>query len=101
MIFFDLWYKLGVFFSLFRCLDVLFFFLSRRRHTRGALVTGVQTCALPIVTDVVQPLVERIRSRQEDRRRMITQFRLGSDPARIGPIASRAGEPVRAIRSSS
>src|SRR3546814_14223046 len=26
----------------------LFFFLSRRRHTRCALVTGVQTCALPI-----------------------------------------------------
>src|SRR3546814_8995048 len=27
---------------------VLFFFASRRRHTRCALVTGVQTCALPI-----------------------------------------------------
>src|SRR3546814_1897283 len=26
---------------------VLFFFSSRRRHTRCALVTGVQTCALP------------------------------------------------------
>src|SRR3546814_17664517 len=26
----------------------MFFFSSRRRHTRGALVTGVQTCALPI-----------------------------------------------------
>src|SRR3546814_13649666 len=26
----------------------IFFFSSRRRHTRGALVTGVQTCALPI-----------------------------------------------------
>src|SRR3546814_3641022 len=25
-----------------------FFFASRRRHTRRALVTGVQTCALPI-----------------------------------------------------
>src|SRR3546814_5217553 len=25
-----------------------FFFSSRRRHTRCALVTGVQTCALPI-----------------------------------------------------
>src|SRR3546814_6437834 len=25
-----------------------FFFASRRRHTRCALVTGVQTCALPI-----------------------------------------------------
>src|SRR3546814_6421482 len=29
---------------------MLFFFSSRRRHTRCALVTGVQTCALPICT---------------------------------------------------
>src|SRR3546814_10004013 len=29
-------------------LILLFFFSSRRRHTRCALVTGVQTCALPI-----------------------------------------------------
>src|SRR3546814_3530163 len=28
----------------------VFFFSSRRRHTRCALVTGVQTCALPIST---------------------------------------------------
>src|SRR3546814_3761169 len=28
-----------------------FFFSSRRRHTRCALVTGVQTCALPISYD--------------------------------------------------
>src|SRR3546814_3105527 len=28
-----------------------FFFSSRRRHTRCALVTGVQTCALPILLD--------------------------------------------------
>src|SRR3546814_7089984 len=28
--------------------SVFFFFSSRRRHTRCALVTGVQTCALPI-----------------------------------------------------
>src|SRR3546814_6293755 len=27
---------------------VFFFFSSSRRHTRCALVTGVQTCALPI-----------------------------------------------------
>src|SRR3546814_7613394 len=34
-------------------LDMLlvFFFSSRRRHTRCALVTGVQTCALPIFED--------------------------------------------------
>src|SRR3546814_13164415 len=30
------------------CIVVVFFFSSRRRHTRCALVTGVQTCALPI-----------------------------------------------------
>src|SRR3546814_1883081 len=30
----------------------LFFFSSRRRHTRCALVTGVQTCALPIFSDL-------------------------------------------------
>src|SRR3546814_5440967 len=28
--------------------SLFFFFSSRRRHTRCALVTGVQTCALPI-----------------------------------------------------
>src|SRR3546814_2211802 len=27
---------------------MVFFYTSRRRHTRCALVTGVQTCALPI-----------------------------------------------------
>src|SRR3546814_12897748 len=33
-------------------LVILFlFFSSRRRHTRCALVTGVQTCALPIYAD--------------------------------------------------
>src|SRR3546814_2772421 len=29
---------------------IIFFFSSRRRHTSCALVTGVQTCALPIFT---------------------------------------------------
>src|SRR3546814_5712840 len=33
-------------------MSVVFFFSSRRRHTRCALVTGVQTCALPISTAV-------------------------------------------------
>src|SRR3546814_15039641 len=31
------------------CRGVSFFFSSGRRHTRCALVTGVQTCALPIL----------------------------------------------------
>src|SRR3546814_5161249 len=43
---------------------VLFFFSSRRRHTRCALVTGVQTCALPIyLTDVLlDPASEAMRT---------------------------------------
>src|SRR3546814_5839511 len=36
------------------CYCLLFFFSSRRRHTRCALVTGVQTCALPI--SVIEPM---------------------------------------------
>src|SRR3546814_2138321 len=35
-----------------------FFFSSRRRHTRCALVTGVQTCALPIWYDGVKKAVK-------------------------------------------
>src|SRR3546814_3246064 len=37
-----------VFMSYYALLVCYFFFTSRRRHTRCALVTGVQTCALPI-----------------------------------------------------
>src|SRR3546814_6423369 len=33
----------------------MFFFSSRRRHTRCALVTGVQTCALPISNGAGRP----------------------------------------------
>src|SRR3546814_6340708 len=33
--------------------SLFFFFSSRRRHTRCALVTGVQTCALPISYDTL------------------------------------------------
>src|SRR3546814_2616150 len=43
------------------CADVLFF-SSRRRHTRCALVTGVQTCALPI-SRLVVPAVEILDTR--------------------------------------
>ena len=33
----------------FRRVFFFFFFSSRRRHTRSGRVTGVQTCALPIL----------------------------------------------------
>src|SRR3546814_3061339 len=37
-----------------RLLFFFFFFSSRRRHTSCALVTGVQTCARPILTSYVE-----------------------------------------------
>src|SRR3546814_19105893 len=41
-------------YSCVRCFHLYFFFFSsRRRHTRCALVTGVQTCALPIYEHVL------------------------------------------------
>src|SRR3546814_7153253 len=44
-----------------------FFFSSRRRHTRCALVTGVQTCALPISADQFHAqLGERYEQRRHD-----------------------------------
>src|SRR3546814_1046078 len=43
---------------------VRFFFSSRRRHTRCALVTGVQTCALPIFRKIEEGFVSRIPDRE-------------------------------------
>src|SRR3546814_6478661 len=57
--------------SIVMCLIVVcfFFFSSRRRHTRCALVTGVQTCALPIlareITGFSNPRVKGVRSLRE------------------------------------
>src|SRR3546814_7900308 len=43
----------------------VFFFSSRRRHTRCALVTGVQTCALPIWGLAVDEAAARIAAIRE------------------------------------
>src|SRR3546814_19411872 len=43
----------------------LFFFSSRRRHTRCALVTGVQTCALPISNHCSVPETNTTRAKEQ------------------------------------
>src|SRR3546814_1471710 len=40
---------------------MIFFFSSRRRHTRCALVTGVQTCALPIYPAIVSDRLRKLQ----------------------------------------
>src|SRR3546814_19722384 len=61
---------------LFSCYDFsggcCFFFSSRRRHTRCALVTGVQTCALPISVLAQRPRhVQRRALQPEPARRQL------------------------------
>src|SRR3546814_19533267 len=56
-----------------------FFFSSRRRHTRCALVTGVQTCALPIFR-LAPP---RDARREERREHSDRNNRKGEERARI------------------
>src|SRR3546814_11848630 len=80
-----------------------FFFSSRRRHTRCALVTGVQTCALPIY------LARRVRKRPF--RRITWVWRHGApdhigsaltvDVGDIGAVADAReqwGEVVESLR---
>src|SRR3546814_18152031 len=54
-----------------RFVACVFFFSSRRRHTRCALVTGVQTCALPIfmtgLTAAYITVIDRLVAEQEAR----------------------------------
>src|SRR3546814_5561333 len=53
---------------------IFFFFSSRRRHTRCALVTGVQTCALPICF-FVTPRVADIPEIEEFLRESVPEVR--------------------------
>src|SRR3546814_5568003 len=66
---------------------LLFFFSSRRRHTRCALVTGVQTCALPILepapgTPNSDRLGKNLRNGVRDNSDGVAAFRLVA-PRRI------------------
>src|SRR3546814_20411412 len=61
------------------CVYVLFFFSIRRRHTGCALVTGVQTCALPICPAGRRPHRSGQRFRAEILYPLANQRRLAGD----------------------
>src|SRR3546814_11725143 len=63
----------------------MFFFSSRRRHTRCALVTGVQTCALPICLHVLLVLGEEAGD-------LLAQLRL-----RLAGLAARGDVVAEAL----
>src|SRR3546814_850399 len=62
------WYLLFIIhiYSIFCGCLCFFFFASRRRHTRCALVTGVQTCALPIYEGKMLRMAERCGVDRQD-----------------------------------
>src|SRR3546814_10902024 len=70
----------------------MFFFSSRRRHTRCALVTGVQTCALPISVANARAAVAPL-----DAQRRVALFELaaliGETPAGVPEEALKCTHP--------
>src|SRR3546814_10358320 len=74
-----------------------FFFSSRRRHTRCTLVTGVQTCALPISAGFRGAFAATgERPRQRSGATLPTVLR----GARPGALRPRAGLLQRAPRTA-
>src|SRR3546814_10740288 len=68
------------------CCAIVFFFSSRRRHTRCALVTGVQPCALPILNSGIY-VCSRV---------LVALAEKGEAPAFLA-THDRRGVPTRAI----
>src|SRR3546814_15450976 len=66
------------------CYVLFFFFSSRRRHTRCALVTGVQTCALPICSLTPGSRVDGQAFRHSE-----------NDSGLFPPVAQRGGSRER------
>src|SRR3546814_20394636 len=67
-----------------------FFFSRRRRHTRCALVTGVQTCALPICHRFLQHLLVELDADLLDMARLLLAEQVAGAP--IVEIVTRQGE---------
>src|SRR3546814_5975617 len=85
---------------------MFFFFSSRRRHTRCALVTGVQTCALPTYFDEVTRIQERAIAEAiqilEDHNEVLIEAPTGAGKTRINArileeIAKRAGPDFNSL----
>src|SRR3546814_9001440 len=73
----------------------MYFFSSRRRHTRCALVTGVQTCALPILLHKIGHRLGLIGKLADPEERVqIAQAALPFLQIRLDDIAAIAHAPV-------
>src|SRR3546814_3204112 len=66
------------------------FFSSRRRHTKSALVTGVQTCALPILDRLVDLDRPRLDAAGQDAADEIVAVEQGREEGE-GTVLGQAG----------
>src|SRR3546814_7361260 len=74
-----------------------FFFSSRRRHTICALVTGVQTCALPILDEAVGLALGDVAAVEPEHvadGARLDDVGAGIDRNRVGRIGAEAAPPV-------
>src|SRR3546814_5333832 len=79
-----------------------FFFSSRRRHTRCALVTGVQTCALPIwMVNIALPLVPAASSRSLAQRAIAVAGGLGNRCSTLGAVPGDRYESITSTTATS
>src|SRR3546814_13758650 len=79
----------------------IFFFSSRRRHTRCALVTGVQTCALPISAARAAPADRRAGRRQSSRSCHAQSRAIGTRTRSTQTSGRRSAPMARKITSAS
>src|SRR3546814_9745043 len=85
----------------------VFFLSSRRRHTSCALVTGVQTCALPIFSPAeIADYEKQVAVRQERRAGEMEAWldkiaENRHDPIYVGMMWGTAWQVVEALRARS
>src|SRR3546814_19251953 len=78
---------------------MLVFLSSRRRHTRFALVTGVQTCALPIFGSILCiPAVSRKLMPLPKETRLVDFMPFENFLKDGAPIATKRGDLVRVLK---
>src|SRR3546814_991375 len=87
------------------CSFLYFFFSSRRRHTRCALVTGVQTCALPISNmwrSSISFRPEKPIEREDDvmKKKDADTVRFQLDPGNLPPLTEAQKAELDALQRS-
>src|SRR3546814_15250261 len=89
-----------VYYIVFYGLYWLCFFSSRRRHTRCALVTGVQTCALPICLRLLSNSTRSSAARVRRILKQLLALKLSACAIAVTPCGSSEAPKWRRIAAA-